>query len=145
MNLKILILKILTLKNLTLKLLFFIIFIKGEQYSMDNNDQLLELTDQNFAESVLSNPLPVVVDFWAPWCGPCKMLTPIIHELAAEYAGRVTIGKLNIDNTPAIAAKYGIETIPTLLFFSKGNLLGRQVGLLAKAPLKAKIDDAFKV
>jgi len=109
-----------------------------------DNDPLLELTDQNFAESVLANPQPVVVDFWAPWCGPCKMLTPIIHELAAEYAGSVTIGKLNIDNSPATAAKYGIETIPTLLFFSNGGIVGRQVGLLAKAPLKAKIDDAFK-
>ncbi len=110
-----------------------------------DNDLLLELTDQNFDEAVLSNPQPVVVDFWAPWCGPCKMLTPIIHELAAEYAGRVVVGKLNIDNAPAVAAKYGIETIPTLLFFSNGGIAGRQVGLLAKAPLKAKIDDAFKV
>ncbi len=110
-----------------------------------DNDLLLELTDQNFDEAVLSNPQPVVVDFWAPWCGPCKMLTPIIHELAAEYAGRVVVGKLNIDNSPAVAAKHGIETIPTLLFFSNGGIVGRQVGLLAKAPLKAKIDDAFKV
>jgi thioredoxin 1 len=69
---------------------------------------MLELTEQNFDEAVLSSPLPVVVDFWAPWCGPCKMLTPIVTELAAEYADRVVIGKLNIDDSPAVAAKYGI-------------------------------------
>jgi len=107
-------------------------------------DSLLELTDQNFADSVLSNPQPVVVDFWAPWCGPCKMLTPIVHELAADYAGSVAVGKLNIDDSPAVAAKYGIETIPTLLFFKGGDIVGRHIGLLAKAPLKAKIDEAFK-
>jgi len=114
---------------------------------MDNNtnNSIIELTDKNFDESVLSNPHPVVVDFWAPWCGPCKMLTPIIHEVAAEYADRgIVFGKLNIDDSPATAAKYGIETIPTLLFFKNGNIAGRQVGLLAKAPLKTKIDDAFK-
>jgi len=105
---------------------------------------LLEFTGENFAESVLSSPLPVAVDFWAPWCGPCKMLTPIVSELAEEYAGRLSIGKLNIDDCPEIAAKYGIETIPTLLFFSGGEIVGRQVGLLAKAPLKTKIDGAFK-
>ncbi len=108
------------------------------------NENLLEFTEQNFVDSVLSNPNPVVVDFWAPWCGPCKMLTPIVHELAAEYAGRLVIGKLNIDDNPAVAAKYGIETIPTLLFFRGGNIVGRQIGLLAKAPLKVKIDEAFK-
>jgi len=108
------------------------------------NDTILELTDKNFDESVLANPQPVVVDFWAPWCGPCKMLTPIIHELAADYAGSVAVGKVNIDDSPAVAAKYGIETIPTLLFFKGGNIAGRHVGLLAKAPLKAKIDEAFK-
>jgi len=108
------------------------------------DDALLEFNGQNFAETVLSSPCPVVVDFWAPWCGPCKMLTPIIHELAGEYAGRVSFGKLNIDECPAVAAEYGIETIPTLLFFSGGGIAGRQVGLLAKTPLKAKIDGAFK-
>jgi len=108
------------------------------------SDALLEFTDSNFAEAVLASPLPVAVDFWAPWCGPCKMLAPIIHELAEEYAGRVSIGKLNIDDCPEVAAKYGIETIPTLLFFSGGEIAGRQVGLLAKAPLKAKIDGVFK-
>jgi len=114
---------------------------------MADDINIIDLTDQNFADSVLSNPNPVVVDFWAPWCGPCKMLAPIIHELAAEYAnaGRgIVIGKLNIDDSPVTAAKYDIETIPTLLFFRNGNVVGRQVGLLAKAPLKNKIDDAFK-
>jgi thioredoxin 1 len=108
------------------------------------NEAVLEFTEQNFDEAVLSNPLPVVADFWAPWCGPCKMLAPIVGELAEAYAGRVAFGKVNIDDSPALAAKYGIETIPTLLFFRGGGIAGRQTGLLAKAPLTAKIDEAFK-
>jgi thioredoxin 1 len=108
------------------------------------SDNVLEFTAGNFAEAVLANPLPVVADFWAPWCGPCKMLAPIVGELAEAYAGRVVFGKVNIDDAPALAAEYGINTIPTLLFFRGGGVAGRQVGLLAKAPLMAKIDEAFK-
>jgi thioredoxin 1 len=105
--------------------------------------QVREFTDENFAEEVLSNPLPVVVDFWAEGCGPCKMLGPIIGDLAPEYEGRVVIGKVNVDSSPGTAAKYGVTGIPALLFFNGGSVVGQHVGLLAKKPLKAKIDGAF--
>ncbi|MCL2219597.1 MAG: thioredoxin [Chitinispirillia bacterium] len=105
---------------------------------------LKEFTDQNFASEVLSCGLPVVVDFWAERCGPCKMLAPILEGLAAEYEGTVAIGKLNVDTYPETASKYRIMNLPTLLFFKDGNIVEQHVGLLAKGPLKAKIDGAFK-
>jgi thioredoxin 1 len=99
-----------------------------------------EFTDQNFKDQVLSSPLPVVVDFWAPWCGPCKMLTPIIDDLAQAYDGTVVFGKVNVDDNPQIASKYGVMNIPTILFFKAGNPIDQQVGLLAKPALKNRID-----
>lgn len=101
---------------------------------------LPEFSDSNFSQEVLSSSIPVVVDFWAEWCGPCKMLTPIVEQLAAEYDGKVKIGKLNVDNSPAMASKYGVTSIPTILFVKGGNVVDQHVGLLGKAPLKAKID-----
>ncbi|MFP4162469.1 MAG: thioredoxin [Chitinispirillaceae bacterium] len=105
---------------------------------------LKEFTDQNFADEVISSSQPVVVDFWAEWCGPCKMLTPIVDELASEYEGEVVVGKLDIDANPQTAAKYNINSIPSLLFFNNGNVVDQHTGLLAKGPLKAKIDRAFQ-
>ena len=101
-------------------------------------------TDSNFADEVLASKLPVIVDFWAEWCGPCKMLTPIIGDIASEYAGKVLVGKLDVDNNPQVAAKYGINSIPSLLFFKNGTIVEQHTGLLAKAPLKAKIDRIFQ-
>ncbi len=99
-----------------------------------------EFNDDNFQNEVLSSEVPVIVDVWAPWCGPCKMLTPIIEELAGEYIDKVKIGKLNIDDNPQTAAKYAINSIPTILFIKNGDVSDKQVGLLAKDPLKVKID-----
>ena len=103
-------------------------------------ENIKEFTDKNFESEALSSDIPVVVDLWAPWCGPCKKLTPIIEELAAEYGDTVKIGKLNVDENPQTASKYGISSIPTIFFIKNGEIAETQVGLLPKDPLKSKID-----
>jgi thioredoxin 1 len=105
-----------------------------------SSDVLAEFTDVNFEAEVLKSPMPVVVDFWAEWCGPCRMLTPIVEELAREYGDRVKIGKLNVDVAPLTASRYGVSNIPTILFVKNGNVVDQHVGLLAKKALQAKID-----
>ena len=107
-------------------------------------DDVKIFTEENFGSEVISSDLPVVVDFWAPWCGPCKMLTPIIEELASEYKDSVVMGKIDIDSNPQLATKYGIISIPSLLFFKNGQIVDQHTGLLAKGPLKEKIDKAFE-
>jgi thioredoxin 1 len=101
---------------------------------------MLKLTQANFAEQVLGIPGPVVVDFWAEWCGPCKMIAPLLDELAGEYDGRVRIGKVNIDEEQTLASEYGVRAIPTLLFFKSGEVAGQIVGMCSKRDLKANID-----
>src|ERR1044071_8060903 len=101
---------------------------------------ILTLTQQNFAQEVLQSPTPVLVDFWAEWCGPGKMIAPILDELADEYEGRVKIGKVNIDDQQGLAAEYGIRAIPTLLLFDKGQVADQIVGLRSKRDLKASFD-----
>ncbi len=101
---------------------------------------LAEFTDANFETEVLKSSIPVLVDFWAEWCGPCKMLTPIVEELASEYAGRVKIGKLNVDTSPLTASRYAVSNIPTILFVKGGNVVDQHVGLLAKKMLQSKVD-----
>ena len=101
---------------------------------------ILTLTAANFPEEVLQSPLPVLVYFWAEWCGPCKMIAPILDELAGEYDGKVRIGKVNIDDHQNLATKYGIRAIPTLLLFKDGQVADQIVGMRSKRDFKIKLD-----
>ncbi|MDD5246830.1 MAG: thioredoxin [Candidatus Omnitrophica bacterium] len=100
----------------------------------------LHFTDSSFKKDVLDSDLPVVVDFWAPWCGPCKMLAPILDELAKEYDRKVRIGKINIDENPKTATHYGVMSIPTVMFFKNGKISGQIVGAVSKQEFKKKIE-----
>jgi len=101
---------------------------------------MVTLTDGNFSQEVLKSATPVVVDFWAEWCGPCKMIAPVLDELAGEYDGKVKIGKVNIDEHQQLAINYGINSIPTLLFFKNGEVADQVVGMRSKRDLKASFD-----
>ncbi len=105
----------------------------------DFSDHPVLATDRTFTDVVLSSPNPVVVDCWAPWCGPCRMVAPILDQLASEYAGRVKIAKLNVDENPMTASRYSTQSIPTLLFFKDGNLIDRLVGALPKAEIERHV------
>jgi thioredoxin 1 len=98
------------------------------------------LTQDNFEKEVLKSATPVLVDFWAEWCGPCKMIAPLLDELADEYQGKVKIGKVNIDEQQELATKYGIRAIPTLLLINKGQVTEQMVGAKSKRDLKASFD-----
>ncbi len=100
----------------------------------------LEITDANFEELVLKSDKPVLVDFWAEWCGPCRMVGPVVEELSKEYEGKAVIGKVNVDNNSGISAKYGIRNIPTLLFFKNGEVVEKHVGVAAKSVLADKLN-----
>lgn len=99
-----------------------------------------EFTDANFATEVISSDKPVLVDFWAPWCGPCKMIGPVIEKLSGELAATVKIGKLNVDDNPAVAQEYGVMSIPTLLLFKGGKVVGTTMGFQPEPKLRAFID-----
>ncbi len=100
----------------------------------------LELTDANFEETVLNSDKPVLVDFWAVWCGPCKVVGPVVDEVAEDYADRAVVGKVNVDLNSAVSAQFGIRSIPTLLFFKNGQVVDKIVGAVPKATLSAKLD-----
>ena len=100
-------------------------------------------TDLNFKKEVLESNLPVLVDFWAAWCGPCKMIAPIVDELAKEYAGKMKIGKVDVDTNPKVATEYGVMSIPTIIFFKKGKVMNQLVGAASKQELKRKIEENF--
>jgi thioredoxin 1 len=100
-----------------------------------------QFTDSNWEQDVLSSDKPVLVDFWAEWCGPCRMIGPLVEELAKEYEGKAVIGKLNVDENPGVASKYGIRSIPTLLVFKGGEVVDKIVGAVPKTMLAQKLDN----
>jgi len=100
----------------------------------------IDFTDANFEELVIKSDKPVLVDFWAEWCGPCRMITPLVHELAEEYAGRAVFGKVDVDNNVGISSKYGIRNIPTILFFKNGEIVDKQVGAVPKKAIAEKMN-----
>lgn len=104
------------------------------------SDRIVHVTDQTFEKEVLKGDGPVLVDYWAEWCGPCKMIAPVLDEIATEYSGRVKVAKLNIDENPVTPPKYGIRGIPTLMLFKNGNVEATKVGAVSKSQLTAFLD-----
>ena len=105
----------------------------------------MEFTDANFQQEVISSDIPVIIDFWAVWCGPCKMIAPFIEESAGEYEGKIKVGKLDVDNNPNVSMQYGIRSIPTLLIFRDGKVVDQIMGAVPKNMITAKLDAQLQV
>ena len=108
-------------------------------------EEPVHVTDLAFEQTVLQSSVPVIVDFWAPWCGPCKMVAPILEKLAKEYAGKIIVAKVNTDDNPEWAGKYGVQGIPTMLFISGGKIVHRQVGALPERMLRDVVAQFMEV
>jgi thioredoxin 1 len=103
-------------------------------------NSIVELNESNFENEVVKSSVPVLVDFWAAWCGPCKMLAPVLQEIAGEQAGRVKVAKVNVDDNPALAARFSIRSIPTLLYFAGGEVRHQTVGVVSKKAIVSKLE-----
>jgi thioredoxin 1 len=127
-----------------LKLFRKLVRLPAEKYIIGENmlNEPINVTDAAFDEAVLQSELPVVVDFWAPWCGPCKMVGPILEQIADDYSGKLIVAKVNTDENPEWAMKFGVQGIPTMLFVSEGNVLHQQVGAVPE-PFLREIVDTF--
>ncbi len=108
------------------------------------SEQIIEITDDNFQAEVAESDLPVLVDFWAEWCGPCRAIAPLVEQMAEEYAGKLKVAKLNVDNARQTAVQFGIQSIPTLLIFKGGEVTGKISGARSKVDMKAAIDKALE-
>jgi thioredoxin 1 len=108
-------------------------------------EEPIHVTDSAFEKSVLQSPIPVIVDFWAPWCGPCKMVAPILEKLAKEYSGKLVVAKVNTDESSEWAGKFGVQGIPTMLFVSGGKIVHRQVGALPERMLRDVVTQFMEV
>ena len=108
---------------------------------MSNN--ILNVTDSTFEQEVLSSDIPVLLDYWAEWCGPCKMIAPILNDIADEYSGKIKVAKINIDENPGTPAKFGVRGIPTLMIFKSGSIEATKVGAMSKSQLSAFIDSTI--
>ena len=107
------------------------------------SDNILNVTDSTFEQEVLNSDIPVLLDYWAEWCGPCKMIAPILSDIADEYLGKIKVAKLNIDENPGTPAKFGVRGIPTLMIFKSGSIEATKVGAMSKSQLSAFIDSTI--
>jgi len=110
---------------------------------MAQNENVVHISDESFEEEASQSEVPVLIDYWAPWCGPCKMIAPVLDEIATEYSGRLKVVKLNIDDNPQTPPKYGIRGIPTLMIFKNGQVEATKVGAVSKVQLRAFIEDSL--